>query len=178
MTKQILKDEDFDERGILRDGHTLRVPLMMCDSLQRSVALADANNAPMHVVDGQGSTDGLNRPGSRHLIAGKRTTDWARIVTANIQRDQARDQMINDMQTAWQQDIASEFRGAQPGDPCTVRKGGYRGYAEGSPGHLDENLECIPDQRPRDAAAAQRIRDAAYEQSVRELTEAWKQPVR
>ena len=167
-------------KQILRDGERYRVPLTMMDEMQKDIReQITADTAPLHVVDAAGNAGlALNKPGARYLTAGKKTQDWARIVTANVQRDQAKAEMINDMQTAWQQDIAGEFRGAQPGDPCTVRKGGYRGYAEGSPGHLDENLECIPDQRPRDAAAAQRIRDAAYEQSVRELTEAWKQPVR
>jgi hypothetical protein len=53
-------------------------------------------DAAAHIVDGDGTTDGLNRPGPRYLAAGKKTTDHALIVAANVLRDQAREQMFAD----------------------------------------------------------------------------------
>jgi hypothetical protein len=34
-------DDEFDENGVVRDGRRIRVPMMMMDSLQRSVAASD-----------------------------------------------------------------------------------------------------------------------------------------
>ena len=73
------------------------------------------------------------------------------------------------LQDAWR--TTTTVRGQQPGDQCTIN---------GAPGHLNEQLECIPDKRedsvPRvmTADAAQRIKDAAYNAMVRELENAWR----
>ena len=60
-------DDLFDERGLLRDGGRIRVPMMMRDSddglttLQRSVRDA---TAPLRVVDAFGNSGlALSRPG-------------------------------------------------------------------------------------------------------------------
>jgi hypothetical protein len=34
-------DDEFDENGVVRDGRRIRVPMMMMDSLQRSIAASD-----------------------------------------------------------------------------------------------------------------------------------------
>jgi hypothetical protein len=76
------------------------------------------------------------------------------------------------LQDAWRQPIA-DIRGQQPGDKCTIN---------GAPGHLNERLECVPDQRRQDSmpprsmsvADAQAIRDRAWLESVQELEQAWK----
>jgi hypothetical protein len=56
-------DDDFDERGILKDGHACRVSLMDSDSL--SPMQLDVARSSVQVVDGQGGTQGLSRPGWR-----------------------------------------------------------------------------------------------------------------
>jgi hypothetical protein len=50
-------DDAFDERGVLRDGHRFRVPLMMQDAMQRDIA---SHAARLH--DGRGGPVG-HRPG-------------------------------------------------------------------------------------------------------------------
>ena len=77
-------DDDLDERGLLRDGRRIRVPMMMRDSadgltdLQRSVR---DHFAPARVVDAFGDSGlALHRPGSRYLVAGAGTVDHAKQV--------------------------------------------------------------------------------------------------
>ena len=98
-------DDLIDERGFLRDGGSIRVPMMMRDSddglttLQRSVR---DHFAPARVVDSLGN-DGLAlcKPGARHLTAAAGTGDHARLVTADHMRREARDQYVADLQDAW-----------------------------------------------------------------------------
>jgi hypothetical protein len=70
MRRQYDDDDDdspLDRNGLLKDGHSVRVPLSMRDSssVQRAVA-------GLRVVDGQGGTRGLSRPGFRIAV---RTSD-------------------------------------------------------------------------------------------------------
>jgi hypothetical protein len=64
MKKRHHDDADvFDERGVVRDGARLRVPMFSMDGfgpLQRSVA-----QSSVRIVDGQGGAAGLNKPGWR-----------------------------------------------------------------------------------------------------------------
>jgi hypothetical protein len=79
-------DDLFDERGFLRDGGRIRVPMMLRDNadgltdLQRSVR---DHFAPARVVDSFGN-DGLAlcKPGARYLTAGAGTVDHAKQVIA------------------------------------------------------------------------------------------------
>jgi len=95
-------DDLFDERGLLRDGERIRVPMMMRDSLtdlQRSVRDA---TAPLRVVDAFGNSGlALSRPGARYLAAGKHTPDHAVLVVRDHECREARDQYIADLQDAW-----------------------------------------------------------------------------
>ena len=98
-------DDPFDERGLLKDKRSVRVPMMMRDSadgltdLQRSVR---DEFAPAQVVDAFGDAGaGLHRPGSRYLVAGAGTVDHAKQVMADHMRGEARDQYIADLQDAW-----------------------------------------------------------------------------
>jgi hypothetical protein len=170
-------DDALDERGLLKDGRAMRVPLMMRDSaslseLQRSV-MGDGEARDAARRFGLNDSLALHRPGQRFC-----TDQAARDAVEEIYQDEKRK-----LQDAWRQPVADsetsvgshEFRGQQPGDQCTIN---------GAPGHLNHRLECIPDRqdsappRTMTADAAQRIRDAAYEESVRELTEAWRRPAR
>ena len=98
-------DDLFDERGILKDKRSIRVPMMMRDSadsltdLQRSV---HDHFAPARVVDAFGDAGaGLHRPGSRYLVAGAGTVDHAKQVMADHMRREARDQYVANLQDAW-----------------------------------------------------------------------------
>ena len=59
MVAKQLNDDDFDENGLLRDGRTLRVGMLMRDSLS-PVQLAIADSHTLH--DGLGNAAG-NKPG-------------------------------------------------------------------------------------------------------------------
>jgi hypothetical protein len=98
-------DDPFDERGLLKDKRSVRVPMMMRDSadgltdLQRTVR---DEFAPARVVDAFGDAGaGLHRPGSRYLVAGAGTVDHAKQVMADHMRRESRDQYIADLQDAW-----------------------------------------------------------------------------
>jgi hypothetical protein len=163
-------EDDFDSRGILKDGRSIRTSvLLMDDDAKEKTLLAD--HAPLHVVDAFGN-DGfaLNRPGARYAAAGTKTADHARLVTAKIMCDRARAEWINDTVNAWRSDAAGD---AKEGDVCTVRSGASRGWTEGSPGHLkmiNGQLECVPDKN-QDGVDP---RDAAYHAMVDELVNAWR----
>jgi hypothetical protein len=95
-------DDMFDERGLLKDKRSVRVPMMMRDDgltdLQRSVR---DHFAPARVVDAFGDAGaGLHRPGSRYLVAGA-GADHAKQVMADHMRREARDQYVADLQDAW-----------------------------------------------------------------------------
>jgi hypothetical protein len=65
------EEDDFDPR-VLKDGESYRVPLRLCDSLQRDIAQHFAQQAqPLCVTDQFGVTVGLHRPGPRILTGGK-----------------------------------------------------------------------------------------------------------
>ena len=98
-------DDLIDERGVLRDGRRIRVPMMARDSadgltdLQRSVRDA---TAPLRVVDAFGNSGlALSRPGARYLTAGTCTPDHAALVMRDHLRREACDQCIAELQNAW-----------------------------------------------------------------------------
>jgi hypothetical protein len=98
-------DDDLDERGLLRDGRRIRVPMMMRDSadgltdLQRSVR---DHFAPARVVDAFGNSGlALSRPGARYLTAGTRTPDHAALVMRDHERREARDEYVQQLCDAW-----------------------------------------------------------------------------
>jgi hypothetical protein len=98
-------DDNLDENGLLKDGRSVRVPMMMRDSddgltdLQRSVR---DHFAPARVVDAFGDAGaGLHRPGSRYLVAGAGTVDHAKQVMADHMRREARDQYIAELCDSW-----------------------------------------------------------------------------
>jgi hypothetical protein len=102
-------DDDLDERGLLRDGRRIRVPMMMRDAdgltdLQRSVR---DHFAPARVVDAFGDSGlALHKPGPRYLVAGAGTADHAKQVMADYMRREARDQYVADLQDAWKGNIS------------------------------------------------------------------------
>jgi hypothetical protein len=105
-------DDNLDENGLLKDGRSVRVPMMMRDSddgltdLQRSVR---DHFAPVHVVDSFGD-DGLalHKPGARYLTAGAGTVDHAWLVTADAIRGEAYADSVRVACGAWRSPNASD----------------------------------------------------------------------
>jgi hypothetical protein len=99
-------DDNLDENGLLKDGRSVRVPMMMRDGgddgltdLQRSVRDA---TAPLRVVDALGNSGlALNKPGSRYLAAGKHTPDHAVLVVRDHECREARDEYVHQLCNAW-----------------------------------------------------------------------------
>src|SRR4029077_8475392 len=78
-------EDDFDERGLLKDGRTYHVPLRFCDAMSRDVAKSVKREHPERITDASGK-DGLalNRPGFRQLSGGNAGD---RLVRDGAQRD-------------------------------------------------------------------------------------------
>jgi hypothetical protein len=115
------------DRGIMRDGMTARVPLQFRDSLRRP--------SNLRITAGDGTLDGLHRPGFR--VRGAATRDaYHRERTAYIDRvtNAWRDQPDNELTG-----VGSGEFGAQPreGDVC---------FLNGSPGHINAEGKCVVDQ--------------------------------
>jgi hypothetical protein len=107
--EDFVEDDPLDERGLLKDGHKIRVSMMTRDSLtplQRAVladrAAYDEAHAPLRVVDALGN-DGLalHRPGARYLAAGSATADSAVLAVRQKLVSDAYNAMVDDMQNAW-----------------------------------------------------------------------------
>ena len=98
MRRRYDDDDAFDENGVLKDGHRIRVPLMMMDSVQQAVA-ADTTTL---VVDAYGGTTHLSCPGPRYLRpAPVHTADAARQVTLAHMRDEAYRDFVEAATNAW-----------------------------------------------------------------------------
>jgi hypothetical protein len=109
-------DEAFDERGILKDGHSCRVSLMDSDSL--SPMQRDVARSSVQVVDGQGGTQGLSRPGWRLLADAQRSRTLKgdqkrRIIshgeTQEEEEDDVRDAAIRDARSRAYHDYETEL---------------------------------------------------------------------
>jgi hypothetical protein len=86
-------DDAFDENGLLKDGKSVRVTMMMRDGMTPS---------PVTVVDAFGN-DGLalHQPGYRYLSAAPMTADHAVLATRDAMRDEARADYIRRTCDAW-----------------------------------------------------------------------------
>jgi hypothetical protein len=102
--------DPLDERGLLKDGHRLRIPMTMRDSMnsmQRAVAKDREAQRPLRVVDELGN-DGLAlcRPGSRHLTAGSATADSAVLAVQQQNVLNAYRAMVDAGSNAWRRSPA------------------------------------------------------------------------
>jgi hypothetical protein len=199
MRKHIhTNNNDFDEKGLLKDGHTYRAKLTMMDNLsardRRIAAAIDARyNArnQMRVTDATGDPMGLHRPGWRvpaqdsRPLAGHVVTD----AVANARR-----QYVADLENAWRTPSAPPS-GSFGGDPSIVGAGS-RGQSGIQPGDHDDN-DLLQDRAPAHLARVHdgtgdsglamhrpgfRVTDAplsdelqrVYDAYERELTTAWR----
>jgi len=172
-------DDDFDENGLLKDGHTYRVPMRMADS-----------NSTRRTLDAA-----LHRPGFRAATA----LDDAALADARDAREQAYRDYDERVSTAWidsaddtfdrtmrvlerLQDAADDTgEGSVEGASCTVKNDTYKNDF-GAPGHLRRDaksgkLICVPDKPKsvgkdaRDHAAV--MRDV-YDQYDQTIVDAWR----
>ena len=163
--------EEENEDSILRDGHSLRVPLYLKDGAinpeltpsQRAKALAHQQTQDA-VARRFGLRDALqlHRPGFRY------NTDHAALERTR--------QAYADVDAQ----AANAWKGSNQGvgGPCTVRGPEYP-LDFGSPGTLQKRngeLVCVPNQR-RDAAALD-AKAQAYADYDREMANAWRGPNR
>jgi hypothetical protein len=105
-------DDNFDERGLLKDGHVFKVPYRMLDGMQRDIArhaqqshASDSTAFPRpgsrtFVTAADGGTMNLHRPGYR-LPAGGSGGDAALRDSYRDESERARDRYEYDITTAW-----------------------------------------------------------------------------
>jgi hypothetical protein len=175
-------DDMFDERGLLKDKHSVRVPMMMRDStdgltdLQRSVRDA---TAPLRVVDAFGNGGlALSRPGARYLTAGTRTRDHAALVMRDHQRREARDEYITELCDAWKSTGTNDREVSRMHNTGDARTDAYldQKYDLENSWHRGSgkrSQDSAPAGLVYDAVEGQRVKDEAYRAMVNELTTAW-----
>ena len=116
--EDVLDDDVFDERGILRDGRRYRVPANMMDAIDRTVrdrvaaeirprysaAFPRPKRGPL-ITDQFGGTLGLHRPGPRIESGGNRGDQLVRDGARDeIQR--AHDEYRRELENAWRDALA------------------------------------------------------------------------
>ncbi len=134
--------EDFDENGILRDGHSVRVSMTARDSLSpMQRAVLDTRRA----LDTRVTDAAAHRPGYRFADV------------SNDARQQAYDAYQREAEEAWRNPPGLDephgvgthwMGGAQEGSVCTVRGAEYPDDY-GSPGHMRMvrgQMICVPDE--------------------------------
>jgi len=180
-------DDAFDERGVIRDGYGMRVPLEFMDSTQKAVrtdarkkvtqfdpfgrvkSTYEEEEANSMMTDAELA---LHRPGYR--------------TSATVNDDEAvkaYNEYVRNLTDSWRKCDAQPPPGAYPlsagaGTACAIN---------GAPGALVESddgewLVCKPVSRTDtvpagpvyDAAEGQRIKDAAWEEMCERQRNAWK----
>jgi hypothetical protein len=181
MPKRYADDDDnLDENGLLKDGRSVRVPMMMRDSdlteFQRSVR---DHFAPVTLVDSFGNSGlALHKPGARYLIAGAGTGDHARLVTADAIRADAYADSVRAACDAWRGPNASDREVARIHNTGDARTDAYldqkydleNSWHRGSGNRSQDSAPAGP---VYDAVEGQRVKDEAYRAMVNELTTAW-----
>ena len=183
MPKRYADDDDnLDENGLLKDGRSVRVPMMTRDhdagltELQRSVR---DHFAPVTLVDSFGNSGlALRKPGARYLIAGAGTGDHARLVTADAIRADAYADSVRAACDAWRGPNASDREVARVHNTGDARTDAYldqkydleNSWHRGSGKRRQDSAPAGP---VYDAVEGQRVKDAAYAEMVNELVTAW-----
>ena len=159
MVTKLDFDADFDERGLLKDGRKLHIPMLAMDA---------AGDHRQRLHDGHGHRPG-NKPGL--IIAD----------TAARDREEAYRQYQTDIENAWRGSDAVNQGEQSEGDACTVREGGGRYGPEGSPGHLrniDGKLVWVADRRSSSGTAIaddhRLTMDKIYAAYDAEMSNAWR----
>jgi hypothetical protein len=160
MARRYDDDDDvFDERGVLRDGRSVRTPMAMRDSMRVAIARNAAS-----LDDGRMFDASLRRPGFRH--ADSRTLDATERAYSDYENAQA---------NAWR---GADAEGGVEGALCTVKNAEYP-EAFGSRGHLvrvGNKLVCTPDRRDDARRDSKQTMTDLYEQYNAEMADAWRTP--
>jgi hypothetical protein len=170
-------DDDFDERGLLKDGHRFRVPIKMMDAIQRSVARhfqrrqhpQDSAAFPRperrtFVTAADGGTMGLHRPGWR-LPAGGHVGDKALRDSYADESERARDLYIYDITNAWKRpDTMTEDNAEMEARASAIRNALLsRGH---SPDEVEDYLDDLDDDDILDGDIGGHI--AAFEERLKD----------
>jgi hypothetical protein len=150
-----INDADFDDHGLLRDGHKYRAPMRLMDSAPLFPARTMAGHGgPARIIDSRYG-DNLHRPGYRQF----NFDDEASRV--------AKQCAYTDYQTALCDAYKNPGFGGDPtitgaGERGTVgQREGDRWTRDGWPGRLargaDGKLFCKPDRRIRTDTASERV---------------------
>jgi hypothetical protein len=166
MSRARRSNDDDDDDRILGDGEVLRVPMRMCDALQREVArhfgtLRDAG--PQRITDTADSRFGLHRPGFRIVTGGNEDARLDRAIARDAV-EEARAAYEEELTNAWRNpptSARSELRSVEANDGCTL---------DGR-GHL-EMIGGVP--RAADATTITDERAAAYAEYSEYLRNAWR----
>jgi hypothetical protein len=183
------EDEAFDERGLLRDGHSFRVPHRMADSA--------AFPRPRHrsyATDAGGSTMGLHRPGYRPP-AGGHAGDRALLDAMKDEAERERDRYIHDISNAWRHRDQAQSSEADDDAEVEARAGAIRnallsrGHAPGDveaylndlddddvlDGDIGDHVQAFEGRDAKTVAAARRQRlEQIYALRDYELQNAWR----
>jgi hypothetical protein len=163
MARRYDDDDDanpYDANGILKDGRSVTVPMMMRDAMRRDIARNAAS-----LDDGRMFDASLRRPGFRH--ADSRTLDATERAYSDYENAQT---------NAWR---GADAEGGVEGALCTVKNAEYP-EAFGSRGHLvrvGNKLVCTPDRRDdarRDALPVRDEREQTYAAYQSYAENAWR----
>jgi hypothetical protein len=197
MSRRTFVIHDFDDptardhRGILKDGHGLRVPMQFADALGAAVARGsrvrrgggtiDADRRQPRITGDRGSAPGqglvcdafgnvdsaaLHQPGYRGLSYATDSVEHAELTTLRHLADRAYQQSIEDLCNAWRTD-AQPPAGAYPlsageGSACSVNGRAGTLVREG------DWLVCKPlATEPSRADAVPRFMDGADAEVIR-----------
>jgi hypothetical protein len=160
-----VSDDDFDEHGVLRDGHSFRVPVTLMDGMQRSV-LRDG----VCVTDAGG---GGHRPGFR--VQGVEDGSASRSDLLGHQTNLARAKMYQDydfeVSTRWNVDADTGLPRGTPYVSSTA-KAGQSCMINGFPGTLQvrqgpdgqSGLFCVANDAKADSAESRAEMYRMYDQ--------------
>jgi hypothetical protein len=175
-------DDNLDENGLLKDGRSVRISMMMRDSddrlteLQRSVR---DHFAPVTLVDSFGNSGlALHKPGARYLIAGAGTGDHARLVTADAIRADAYADSVRAACDAWRGPNASDREVARVHNAGDARTDAYLDSVADLTTSWSRRSDPWrgPNTNDREVARVHNTGDAvrdAYLDQVADLTSAW-----
>jgi hypothetical protein len=194
-------DDALDERGIIKDGKSVRVGLMMMDSgsVQQSIALEDAARRREEARDWQkaelssrwkgGLAEGDHVPiGDKLMVVSGRNPSNGKVQLRdaegpaapgrNVVKQRMYDEYDADIQRSWMQ-----TRDAQAGGACTTA-----GRQSGTWRNKGGRLVCVPDDKsskspeeqewaiagPLSDAERVKIKDEMYASYDRSISEAWR----
>jgi hypothetical protein len=189
--KYQVDDDDLDENGLLKDQHSLRVPMWARDAnltdLQRAVRdharQQDRERRQQRVQAADGNPLSLHRPGGRYLADD----------TLYDEAERAFREMVADTANRWRRGPQQQYDARPPVGsygPFEARRIGEACTLDGQPGTLVASADgkwllCKPSSRsgadsvPRSEmslADAEAIKQQAYDEMRAAQRDAWRHP--